>query len=70
MKSMAWGYDRRVRMCVRCHSWFLSEGAHRRYCALCDAMSEEVTEQSERQQSKPSRFMATVAVGEEAGVAS
>jgi hypothetical protein len=69
MKYMTLGHDRRVRMCVRCHSWFFSEGAHRRVCASCDTVSDETTKQSEHQQSKASRFIETVAVGEEAGVA-
>lgn len=69
MKYMTFGHDRRVRMCVRCHSWFFSEGAHRRFCALCDTASEENIKQSEQQQSEPSRFIETVAIGEEVGVA-
>jgi hypothetical protein len=34
------GYDRRVRLCGRCHSWFLTEGAHSRFCKSCRVESE------------------------------
>jgi hypothetical protein len=67
MKFMTWGHDRRVRMCVRCHSWFFSEGAHRRFCALCDPVSEEATQRSD--QRTPSRFIESVTIDEEVGVA-
>jgi hypothetical protein len=34
------GYDRRVRLCGRCHSWFLTEGARSRFCESCRLESE------------------------------
>jgi hypothetical protein len=40
MKSFLYGHDRGVRICLRCHSWFLSEGAHTRFCTLCCAATE------------------------------
>ena len=37
---MQTGYDRRARLCGRCHSWFLTEGARRRFCESCRIESE------------------------------
>ncbi len=33
------GYDRRVRLCGRCHSWFLMAGARSRFCESCRSES-------------------------------
>jgi len=35
MKRRYSGFDHRVRLCGHCHSWFLSQGAHSRFCASC-----------------------------------
>lgn len=37
---MQTGYDRRARLCGRCHSWFLTEGARSRFCESCRTESE------------------------------
>jgi hypothetical protein len=37
---MRTGHDRRTRLCGRCHSWFLTEGAHSRFCESCRSESE------------------------------
>ncbi len=34
------GHDRRTRLCGRCHSWFLTEGARSRFCKSCRLESE------------------------------
>lgn len=38
--QMHTGHDRRVRLCGRCHSWFLTEGARSRFCESCRSESE------------------------------
>lgn len=35
MRHLLTGHDRRPRLCGRCHSWFLTEGAHSRFCESC-----------------------------------
>jgi hypothetical protein len=40
------GFDNRVRICGHCHSWFLSEGAHSRFCAPCRAEAKRALELS------------------------
>ena len=37
MKRYHFAFDRRVRICGQCHTWFLSEGAHSRMCDSCRA---------------------------------
>jgi hypothetical protein len=37
---MQTGYDRRARLCGRCHNWFLTEGARSRFCDSCRVESE------------------------------
>jgi hypothetical protein len=71
MKSLLFSYDRGIRICLRCHSWFLSEGAHTRICALCCAETEAaVTLPWLSQQSYgASRLAATVATKEGIGEA-
>lgn len=34
------GRDRRVRLCGRCHSWFLMQGVRNRFCESCRSESE------------------------------
>jgi hypothetical protein len=68
MKAFMFGHDRGVRICLRCHSWFLAEGAHTRFCAPCCAEAEATVElpwrsQQLKQSSHPSL---TVAAGKEA----
>ena len=35
------GHDRRVRLCGRCHSWFLLQGVRSRFCESCRSESEQ-----------------------------
>jgi formate-dependent nitrite reductase cytochrome c552 subunit len=44
MKRYHFGFDHRVRICGQCHSWFLSEGAHSRFCAPCRAEAKRTLE--------------------------
>lgn len=37
MKQHHFGFDYRTRICQQCYGWFLSEGAHSRFCAPCRA---------------------------------
>lgn len=38
MKRNSFGHDHSgVRICGQCHRWFLSEGAHCRFCTSCRA---------------------------------
>jgi hypothetical protein len=69
MKSFLFGYDRGVRICLRCHSWFLSEGIHSRFCAPCCAEAETTEALPWRwQQSDGSSSLATtVGTREEVG---
>ena len=46
MKRRYLGFDHRVRICGKCHSWFLSEGAHSRLCTLCCAEVKRAMERS------------------------
>jgi hypothetical protein len=67
MKAFMFGYDRRVRICLRCHSWFLAEGAHMRLCAPCSAEAETAVEfpWQSQQLNQSSRPNLTVAAGKE-----
>ncbi|ETW99745.1 hypothetical protein [Candidatus Entotheonella palauensis] len=40
MRSLHTGYDRRPRLCGRCHSWFVTEGTRSRFCESCRLESE------------------------------
>jgi hypothetical protein len=44
MKRHYLGFDHRVRLCGKCHGWFLSEGPHSRFCALCRAEAKHTLE--------------------------
>jgi hypothetical protein len=67
MKAFMLGHDRGVRICLRCHSWFLAEGAHTRLCTPCGAETEAAVELPwrSRQLQPSSRARATVTAGKE-----
>ena len=67
MKAFMFGHDRGVRICLRCHSWFLAEGAHTRLCASCGAEAEAAMEWpwQSQQLNQFSRPGLTVAAGKE-----
>ena len=71
MKAFLFGHERGVRICLRCHSWFLAEGAHSRFCSLCCAKTEtaEVFLWRPQQSHGSSPLAASVATREEVGEA-
>jgi hypothetical protein len=68
MKAFLFGYDHGVRICLRCYSWFLAEGAHTRLCPPCAAEAETAVEfpWQSQQIHQSSRLSLTVAAGKEA----
>jgi hypothetical protein len=44
MRSIIYGHDRRMRLCGRCHSWYVSEGSYSPYCAACQAEARSTPE--------------------------